>query len=86
MVAYIPPSLSASVGFTLRLINHSEFWDWCREKVEEGHIVFVSEYNAPDDFECIWSKEVTVSGNNIHKEKLTNTEKLFVLKSEGRKK
>jgi len=66
-------------------IIHSEFWDWCREKVNEGHIIFVSEYDAPDDFECVWSKEVVVSGNNIHKEKLTNTEKLFVLKSEGKK-
>ena len=62
-------------------IIHSEFWNWCREKVKEGHLVFVSEYEAPSDFECIWSKEVIVSGNNIHKEKLTNTEKLFVLKN-----
>ena len=66
-------------------INHTEFWDWCRDKVNEGHIVFVSEYEAPTDFECIWSKEVVVSGNNIHKEKLTNTEKLFILKSDGEK-
>jgi DNA adenine methylase len=66
-------------------IIHLEFWEWCREKLNEGHIIFVSEYEAPTDFECIWSKEVVVSGNNIHKEKLTNTEKLFVLKSEGEK-
>jgi DNA adenine methylase len=41
--------------------NHSEFWDWCRQKVKEGHIVFVSEYNAPDDFECVWQKEIVSS-------------------------
>ena len=58
-------------------INHSEFWNWCREKSKEGHLVYVSEYNAPDDFECIWSKEVVVSGNNIHKNKLINVEKLY---------
>ena len=25
----------------------------------KGHEVFVSEYNAPGDFECVWSKELT---------------------------
>lgn len=33
--------------------NHDIFWDWCRKKTEEGHNVFVSEYNAPEDFVCI---------------------------------
>lgn len=41
--------------------NHSEFWQWCKDKVEEGHTVFISEYNAPEDFECIWSKEIVSS-------------------------
>jgi len=41
--------------------NHAEFWQWCRDKVKEGHTVFVSEYNAPDDFECIWQKEIVSS-------------------------
>lgn len=42
-------------------INHADFWQWCRDKVKEGHTVFVSEYNAPDDFECIWQKEIVSS-------------------------
>ena len=41
--------------------NHTLFWDWCRKKSSEGHEVYVSEYNAPDDFECIWEKKVNVS-------------------------
>lgn len=63
-------------------INHSEFWNFCRQKVNENHIVFISEYKAPEDFECIWSKEVVVSGNNIHKKKLTNIERLFIHKTQ----
>jgi DNA adenine methylase len=43
------------------VVNHVVFWQWCREKVKQGHTVFVSEYNAPDDFDCVWQKEV-VSG------------------------
>ena len=38
--------------------EHSKFWQWCREMSKKGHKVFISEYNAPDDFECIWQREV----------------------------
>ena len=24
----------------------------------KGHSVFISEYNAPDDFECVWQSEL----------------------------
>lgn len=55
--------------------NHTDFWQWCRDKVKEGHQVFISEYNAPDDFECIWSKEIQ-SGLNTNTTK-KGIEKLF---------
>jgi len=41
--------------------NHDKFYDWCREKHKEGHTVFVSEYEMPDDFICVWSKKVNSS-------------------------
>jgi DNA adenine methylase len=41
--------------------NHEKFWQWCRDMSNEGHTVFISEYNAPKDFECIWSKEIVSS-------------------------
>jgi DNA adenine methylase len=41
--------------------NHAEFWQWCRDKAKEGHTVFISEYNASDDFECVWQKEIVSS-------------------------
>lgn len=41
--------------------DHKQFWNWCREKVKEGHKVFISEYNAPDDFVCVWRKETASS-------------------------
>ena len=50
---------------------------YCRAMKEDGHTVFVSEYNMPSDFKCIWQKEVTNAMN------LTSTkkpiEKLFTL-------
>lgn len=60
--------------------NHNEFWDWCREKSKEGHQVFVSEYNSPDDFECIWKMEVTNSMNTTKTYK--PVEKLFKYKGD----
>lgn len=57
--------------------NHVEFWEWCRTMVKEGHSVFVSEYNAPEDFVCILSIILKQSLGSNKK----STEKLFVHKS-----
>ncbi len=61
--------------------NNDEFWQWCREKAAEGHQVFISEYNAPDDFECVWQKEIQ-SGLNTNTTK-KGIEKLFIHKSQA---
>ena len=63
---------------TSKDFNHSKFWNWCREKAKQGHTVFVSEYNAPADFECVWQKEAKsslsangkIGGNKLSVEKL----------------
>lgn len=78
-----PPYQNVDKTYKEKQFNHDKFWEWCRTKVSEGHIVFVSEYNAPDDFEVIWEKELQKTHPN---QKKKSTEKLFVLKSEGRKK
>lgn len=56
--------------------NHKEFWDWCRLMGDRGRIIFVSEYNAPDDFECVWQKEIKTSLTKNTGSK-TGIEKLF---------
>ena len=60
--------------------DHGQFWEWCREKAKEGHQIFISEYNAPDDFICVWEKEINSNANA----KVTSraTEKLFVHESQ----
>lgn len=62
--------------------NHIEFWGWCRGKVKEGHKVFISEYNAPADFNCVWQHElnVSVAKDGGHKKA---TEKLFIHESQN---
>jgi len=61
--------------------NHTDFWQWCREKATEGHIVFVSEYNAPSDFECVWQKELPTTISKQEGKK--DIEKLFRRKYEN---
>lgn len=62
--------------------DHDNFWKWCREKHKEGHTIFISEYNAPDDFECIWEKDVNSSlrANGKIRGNKKSTEKLFTLR------
>ena len=59
--------------------NHEIFWEWCRLMHEFGHVVFVSEYNAPKDFKSIWSQPIL---NTLNKEtnKKIEIEKLFTIK------
>ena len=56
--------------------NHEKFWEWCRQKSGEGHTVFISEYNAPSDFKCLWEMEVSTTISKQTGKK--DVEKLFV--------
>ena len=76
---YCDPPYKGAFGYEKgKTFNHNEFWQWCREKSAEGHIVFVSEYNSPVDFKCIWSKELSQVINNTSLKTPKPTEKLFV--------
>lgn len=70
---YCDPPYQNTAKYKTGDFNHNEFWDWCRQKANEGHTVFVSEYNAPNDFYCVFEKEVTTCLNTTKKD----TERLF---------
>lgn len=52
--------------------DHEKFYIWCKTMKDNGHVVIVSEYNMPEPFEMIWSKEIK---NNLNKK--TVIEKLY---------
>ena len=60
---------------TSKNFNHDEFWEWVRAMSKKNKVV-VSELDAPDDFRCIWSQEVTRTQDNRKREK--SVERLFV--------
>ncbi len=59
--------------------DHKKFFNWVRGMANLGHSIFVSEYNAPDDFECVWSKEAksSLSANGKCGGNKTSIERLF---------
>ena len=41
--------------------DNDKFWCWCERQVKIGNRVFVSEYQAPNTWRCVWQKEITSS-------------------------
>lgn len=76
-----PPYKNTAQYKGVENFNHDAFWQWCRDCVNEGHKVFVSEYQAPDDFICVWQKEI-VSSLTKNTGAKKGVEKLFVHRSQ----
>lgn len=55
--------------------DYEYYWEWIRN-LSKDNIVLSSEYNAPDDFICIWEKEVSTN-LSVQKRK-KDIEKLFI--------
>lgn len=78
---YCDPPYQSTTGYKTGSFNHEDFFDWCRLMASKGNLVFVSEYNAPDDFECVWQGEQKTNFSSTRKKATHNTvEKLFTLK------
>ena len=81
-IIYCDPPYQGATKYKDKDFPHDDFWQWCRDKVKEGHQVFISEYNAPDDFVCVWQQELKVSVAKEGKQK-TAVEKLFIHESQA---
>lgn len=81
-VIYCDPPYRGTTKYKTDEFPYEEFYDWCRN-MSKNNTVLVSEYNMPDDFECIWSKETKANFDCNRKsddDKNNRVEKLFVLK------
>ena len=72
------PPYQGTTEYKDREFDHEQFYEWCREQAKHN-VVFVSEYDAPDDFECVWSQEVksSLSANGVSGGSKKSVEKLF---------
>ena len=75
---YCDPPYQGTTGYKTGAFNHEEFFQWCRDMKAKGNIVFVSEYNAPDDFELVWQGEIKTNFSSTRETATHNAvEKLF---------
>lgn len=64
------------------VFDNEEFWEIMR-KWSKNNIVIISETSAPDDFKCIWEKEISRSASKSKNTKIIDkirSEKLFIKK------
>lgn len=74
---YCDPPYQGTTGYKTGSFNHDKFFDWCRKQAK-NNIVFVSEYNAPDDFIEVWRGEIKTNFASSRKTATHNAiEKLF---------
>ena len=55
-VVYCDPPYAGTTGYSTGDFDNAAFWDYMRQLSKQCD-VYISEESAPDDFECIWSKE-----------------------------
>lgn len=74
---YCDPPYQGTTGYKTGAFDHNKFFDWCCEQSKKN-IVFVSEYNAPDDFKEVWRGEIKTNFASSRKAATHNAiEKLF---------
>lgn len=80
---YCDPPYKGTTKYKTEEFPYDEFYQWCRD-MSEHNTVLVSEYNMPDDFECIWEKELKTSlGSGVNGDNDKNrVERLFIHKSQ----
>lgn len=78
-VIYCDPPYASTKKYESDFDNEA-FWEWVRNMSRMGHYVYVSEYEAPDDFKCVWSMEKKdgMGTTKTGKKQNTKIEKLFV--------
>lgn len=78
-IIYCDPPYQGTTGYKTGDFNHPEFWQWCRDMSNAGHVVFVSEYNAPEDFIEVWRGQVKTNfASNRNQATHSAVERLFI--------
>ena len=79
-IIYCDPPYNNTKCWYGKTFDNDKFWQWCRN-MSMKNFVFISEYNAPNDFTSIWQKTnklTGLSGKNNIKTSRVRTEQIFV--------
>lgn len=77
-VIYCDPPYKGTKKYDKINFDYDKFYQWCFDKKSEGHRVYISEYWMPNDFNCIWEKEVPIHINS-YKGENRKIERLFII-------
>ena len=75
---YLDPPYRNTKQYAKQSIDYEHFYNWCKE-LSKNNIVIISEYNMPDEFRCIWSKERKVMQKSNRAKGETAVERLFTI-------
>lgn len=77
-VIYCDPPYQGTTQYgAVNSFNWEKFWDWCRSQSMAGNKIFVSEYKAPDDFDCVLEIETKLDVRTKDGKQPTRTERIF---------
>ena len=79
-IIYCDPPYASTKKYESDFDNDA-FWEWCRKMKNKGNEIYISEYSAPSDFKCIWSKarKDGMGTYGFGDKQATKVEKLFTL-------
>ena len=78
-IIYCDPPYKGTAKYWKQKFNYEEFYEWCIKKHNEGHKVFISEYEMPENrFKSIWEKEIILTISL--QQPIKKVEKLFIIK------
>lgn len=79
-IIYADPPYENTTKYANGDFNTSQFWQYIRE-ISQEHVVYISELKAPDDFVCIWQKDIRRILDVNKDNQFKSTEKLFIHKN-----
>lgn len=74
---YFDPPYKGTKQYSKDIFDYDKFYDFCRD-LSKTNIALISEYDMPDDFKCIWKKEVKVNQKSNRTTADKAIEKLFI--------
>lgn len=55
-IIYCDPPYANTTKYASGGFDTNDFWKWVEKQAQGGHIIFVSEYAAPESMKCVWEK------------------------------
>ena len=78
-IIYCDPPYRDTAKYDRIQFDYEKFYNWCFDKRNEGHEIFISEYWMPNDFRCVYEKKIINNLDRYSELKGIRTEKLFTI-------